>query len=29
VDLPARPADQDQDVEKVIVTFHVTLKNLW
>jgi len=29
VDLPARPADQDQDVEKVTVTFHVTLKNLW
>ena len=29
VDLPARPADKDAKVEKVIVHFHVTLKNLW
>jgi len=29
VELPARPADKDADVKKVIVTFHFTIKNLW
>ncbi len=29
VDLPARPADDDEKIEKVVVRFHVTLKNLW
>jgi hypothetical protein len=29
VDLPARPADKDKAVEKVIVKFHFTLRNLW
>ncbi|MBS3734679.1 MAG: hypothetical protein KGY99_07110 [Phycisphaerae bacterium] len=29
VDLPARPEDEDEKVEKVVVRFHVTLKNLW
>lgn len=29
VDLPARPKDKDKKVEKVVVRFHVTLKNLW
>ncbi|HUS93416.1 MAG TPA: hypothetical protein VM695_16280 [Phycisphaerae bacterium] len=29
VDLPARPKDKDQKVEKKTVRFHFTLKNLW
>ena len=29
IDLPARPADKDKAVEKVVVLFHVTLRNLW
>jgi len=29
VELPARPDDPDAKVEKVVVLFHVTLKNLW
>jgi len=29
VNLPARPADKDQKVQKVVVRFHVFLKNLW
>ena len=29
VDLPARPKDKDAKVEKVVVRFHVILKNLW
>ncbi|MDD4890999.1 MAG: hypothetical protein PHU85_13845 [Phycisphaerae bacterium] len=29
VQLPARPKDKDAKVEKVVVKFHVTIKNLW
>lgn len=29
VDLPARPTDKDEKVKKVVVYFHVMLKNLW
>jgi hypothetical protein len=29
VDAPARPADPDAEVEKVVVTLHVFLENLW
>ena len=29
VELPARPVDPDEEVEKVVVVFHVTLKDLW
>ncbi len=29
VDLPAAPADKTKKVEKVVVKFHITLKNCW
>ncbi|HUS48091.1 MAG TPA: hypothetical protein VM098_08225 [Phycisphaerae bacterium] len=29
VKLPARPKDKDKKVEKVVVKFHFTIKNLW
>ena len=29
IDLPARPEDKDQKVEKTVVRFHFTIKNLW
>jgi hypothetical protein len=29
VDLPARPEDPDAEVEKTVVQFHFTIKNLW
>ena len=29
VKLPARPKDKDEKVEKVVVKFHFTIKNLW
>ena len=29
VDLPARPDDQDEEVETIVVKFHLTLKNCW
>ena len=29
VDLPARPEDPNAEVEKVIIRFHFTIKNLW
>jgi len=29
VDLPARPTEAEAKVEKVVVTFHIRIKNLW